>query len=102
MDDPIGYEQRPGQTIAVRWSGGKGGFSLEGEDNPVITTNILPKEAKMKLSPPKQVTFIIAVVLGLVGLVASFVAIPVLSPYAFWLVFVGLVVLAAGNMMEGM
>ncbi len=56
----------------------------------------------MKLSPPKQVTFIIAVVLGLVGLVASFVAIPVLSPYAFWLVFVGLVVLAAGNMMEGM
>lgn len=56
----------------------------------------------MKLTPPKQVTFFIAVILGLVGLVASFVAIPVLSPYAFWLVFVGLVVLALGNMMESM
>jgi predicted membrane channel-forming protein YqfA (hemolysin III family) len=56
----------------------------------------------MKLSPPKQLTFIIAVVLGLVGLVASYMVIPVLSPYAFWLVFVGLVVLAAGNMVEGL
>ena len=56
----------------------------------------------MKLSAPKQVTFIIAVVLALLGLVGSFVAIPVVSGYAFLLVVLGFIVLAAGNMMEGL
>lgn len=56
----------------------------------------------MKLSPPKQITFIIAVVLALIGLVASFGVIPGFGGYAFWLVLVGFIVLAVGNMMEGM
>lgn len=56
----------------------------------------------MRLSPPKQVTFWVAVVIGLVGLVAGLVPIPVVSPFAFWLVVVGFVILALGNLLEGL
>ena len=55
----------------------------------------------MRLSPPKQITFWIAVVLALLGVIASLVSIPVLSGFAFWLVVIGFVVLAAGNMIDG-
>lgn len=56
----------------------------------------------MQLSAPKQVTFWVAVVVGLVGLVSSFVAIPVLSGFAFWIVVLGFVILIAANLMEGL
>jgi hypothetical protein len=52
----------------------------------------------MKLSEPKIITFWIAVILGVLGIVAYF-AFPA---YAFWLVLVGLIVLVLGNMMKGM
>jgi hypothetical protein len=55
----------------------------------------------MKLSAPKQGTFWVAVILALLGLVGSFVAIPVVSQYAFWLVVIGFIVLFLGNVMEG-
>jgi len=55
----------------------------------------------MKLSAPKQMTFYVAVALFLLGLIGSFVAIPVISGYTFWLVVVGFVVLALGNTMSG-
>jgi len=53
----------------------------------------------MKLSAPKKVTFIIALVLAVLGLVGKFVA--VLSPYSFWLVLVGFILLAAGVAFDG-
>lgn len=56
----------------------------------------------MQLSEPKQVTFIVAVVVALIGIVASFVTIPFLSGYAFWIVVLAFVILAAANMMEGL
>ena len=56
----------------------------------------------MNLSAPKQVTFWVAVVIGLVGLVASFVPIPVLSPLAFWIVVLGFVILVLGNLLQGL
>ena len=55
----------------------------------------------MKLSAPKQITFWVAVVVGVIGLLASFVAIPVLSGYAFWIVVLGFVILVLGNVLEG-
>ena len=55
----------------------------------------------MKLSPPKQTTFWIAVVLAVLGVIASLITIPVLSGFAFWLVVIGFVVLAVGNMIDG-
>lgn len=54
-------------------------------------------EEKMKLSRPKNVTFWISVGLGALGLLAQFRVIPAIEPYAFWLVFVGLLVLILGN-----
>jgi hypothetical protein len=56
----------------------------------------------MKLSPPKKVTFWVAVVVAVVGVIASFVHIPVLSGIAFWLVVIGFVILALGNLIEGL
>lgn len=52
----------------------------------------------MQLSPPKQTTFFIAVILAVLGVLASFVTIPVLSGFSFWLVVIGFIVLAAGNL----
>jgi hypothetical protein len=54
----------------------------------------------MKLSEPKVITFWIAVILGVLGILGFFVA--ALAPYAFWLVLAGLVVLAAGNLIKGL
>ena len=54
----------------------------------------------MKLSEPKVITFWIAVILGLLGIIGMFVA--ALEPYSFWLVLAGLVVLVLGNMVKGL
>jgi hypothetical protein len=43
----------------------------------------------MRLNAPKQITWLVAVVFGVVGLVAYFVTIPGLSANAFWLVMEG-------------
>ncbi len=56
----------------------------------------------MNLSAPKQITFWIAVVVAVVGVIASLVTIPVLSGFAFWLVVIAFLILAAGNLIEGM
>ncbi len=56
----------------------------------------------MKFSPPKKITFWIAVVLAVVGVIANFVTIPVLSGLAFWLVVVAFVLLALANLIEGL
>lgn len=55
----------------------------------------------MRLSAPKQVTFWIAVIIAILGVIASLVEIPVLSGLAIWLVVVAFIVLAAGNVLEG-
>lgn len=55
----------------------------------------------MNLSAPKQVTFWIAVVLAVLGILAQLITIPVLSGFAFWLVVIAFVVLAIGNLAEG-
>jgi hypothetical protein len=54
----------------------------------------------MKLTPPKQITFWISIVLGLLGLIAFFV--PAISVYAFWLAFVGFALLALGLLVKGL
>jgi hypothetical protein len=55
----------------------------------------------MKLSEPKVITFWVAVILGVLGLIGFFVT-GFLHDYAFWLVLVGLVVLVLGNMVKGL
>jgi len=56
----------------------------------------------MKLTPPKQITFWISVVLGLLGLIAKLGVVAALVPYAFWLAFVGLVLLVVGLLVKGL
>ena len=52
----------------------------------------------MKLSEPKVITFIIAVVLAILALIAFFI------PYgwAFWVLLVAFIVLALGNLLKGL
>jgi threonine/homoserine/homoserine lactone efflux protein len=56
----------------------------------------------MNLSAPKQITFWVAVVVAVVGVIAALVTIPVLSTYALWIVVIAFVILAAGNLVEGL
>jgi hypothetical protein len=61
------------------------------------------KENKfMKLSRPKEITWWIAVVLGVIGILAFLGAIPGLSAYAFWMVVGGFVLLALGTLLRGL
>ncbi|HEY3310606.1 MAG TPA: hypothetical protein VGK00_03095 [Anaerolineales bacterium] len=54
----------------------------------------------MKLSEPKVITWWIAVILGVLGILGELVKIPVVSTYAFWLVAVGFVILALGTYLK--
>jgi len=56
----------------------------------------------MKLNPPKNITFYIAVALGVLGLLGTFVSIPVVSGLAFWFVFAGFALLVLGLMVKGL
>ncbi|MCG9876128.1 MAG: hypothetical protein MH321_15230 [Leptospiraceae bacterium] len=56
----------------------------------------------MKLNAPKKMTWMIAVVLGVVGIIASFVAIPVVSAYAGYLVMAGFAILAIATFVKGL
>ena len=55
----------------------------------------------MQLSKPKNVTFIIALVLFVLGLLGQFSVLAFLTPYAIWLLIAAFVVLALGNLLEG-
>jgi len=56
----------------------------------------------MKLTPPKKVTFIIAVLIALLGIVAALVRIPVLSSINIWIVAIGFLLLAMANVTKGL
>jgi 4-hydroxybenzoate polyprenyltransferase len=57
-------------------------------------------DTKMKLTPPKVITWWIAVILGVLGLLGHFGTIAALSPYAFWLVTAGLVLLVLATLVR--
>lgn len=54
----------------------------------------------MKLQTPKNVTFYVAVVLVVLGLISQLFKVQ--PAFAFWLVLVAFVLLALGNLMEGL
>ncbi len=56
----------------------------------------------MKLSPPKQLTWIIAVILGVLGFIGTLTQIAFVSPNAFWFVFVGFALLAIATLVKGL
>jgi nicotinamide riboside transporter PnuC len=55
---------------------------------------------KMKLSAPKTVTWWIAVVLGVLGILGNFVTLPFVSGLSFWLVAIGFVLLALATYLK--
>jgi len=54
----------------------------------------------MKLSAPKQITWWIVLVVGVIGVLAHLVTIPVLSGFAFWLVVVAFVLLILATLLK--
>lgn len=55
----------------------------------------------MKLSAPKNVTWWIAVVLGVLGILGSLATISFVSANAFWFVAVAFILLALGTLLKG-
>lgn len=56
----------------------------------------------IRLSAPKVITWVIAVIVGAVGILAHLVTIQVLSGYAFWLVAAAFVLLAIASLIKGL
>lgn len=56
----------------------------------------------MKLNQPKAITWWIAVILGVLGLLAEIITIPFLSTISFWLVFIALVLLVLATLIKGL
>jgi threonine/homoserine/homoserine lactone efflux protein len=55
----------------------------------------------MKLSAPKNITFWIAVLVAVIGVIARLM-IPALSVIEFWLVVIAFIILLLGNLIDGM
>jgi 4-hydroxybenzoate polyprenyltransferase len=62
----------------------------------------LKGETKMRLSPPKVITWWIALILGVLGLFGSLGVIGGLSQYAFWLVAAGLALLLVATLIKNL
>jgi hypothetical protein len=56
----------------------------------------------IKLNAPKVITWWISLIIAALGVLGYFVAIPVISVYAFWFVVVGFVLLALGTFVKGL
>jgi heme A synthase len=56
----------------------------------------------MKLSAPKQISWIIALILGIVGVLASLGVLPMFAAYAFWLVVAGWGLLVLATLMRSL
>jgi hypothetical protein len=71
-----------------------------------MTTNQIDqfntRRIEMKLSAPKNVTWWIAVILGVLGFLGGLVTIPGISGLSFWLLFLGFAVLAVATFIDGL
>ena len=56
----------------------------------------------MKLTPPKEITFWIAVVLGVLGLLSFMGVFTALPIEAFWLAFLAFALLVLGLLVKGL
>lgn len=56
----------------------------------------------MELSAPKQITWWIGVILGVLGILGHFTKLPYVTVYDFWFLAAGFVVLALGTALEGL
>jgi hypothetical protein len=55
----------------------------------------------MNLSAPKFITWLIALIIAIVGIILYIVIVPGISIYAFWLVVVAVAILLIGTLFKG-
>lgn len=68
-----------------------------------IHNNNKTRDYEMNLSAPTKIVFLISFVLAALALLAAMgVAIPVVSGNAMWVALLAYIILAAGNLMNGM
>jgi len=58
-----------------------------------------PRENLMKLNAPKKNTWLVAVIVGVAGIIINYV--PAYSSYGFWLVAIAFVLLALATYLKG-
>lgn len=56
----------------------------------------------MANNAPKNLTWIVAVILGGLGIVGHFVQIPVVTPNQYWFVVAGFAILAVATKLKGL
>lgn len=56
----------------------------------------------MKLNAPKQITWLISIVLVVAGVLAEFIDLSVVTEYNFWIVTAGAVLLALATYLKGL
>ncbi|MDZ7261130.1 MAG: hypothetical protein ONB05_03310 [candidate division KSB1 bacterium] len=56
----------------------------------------------MKTNAPKMITFLIALIVAIIGVVAKLVAIPFLSAHTFLIMLIAFVILALANLIKGL
>ena len=56
----------------------------------------------MRLSPPKQTTFWVTVIIALFGLLGQIHVLAFLAPYSFWFVLIAFIVLALSLTVKGL
>ena len=55
----------------------------------------------MRLNAPTRNVFYVSAIFAAIGLIANFIAIPVLSGIAFYLLLIGYILLVLGNVLTG-
>ena len=55
----------------------------------------------MRLNAPKKITWYVAILVGVGGIIVKFVGGPVLVPYSFWIVVVGWFILVLATYLPG-
>jgi len=54
------------------------------------------------MNAPKKITFLVALIVGVLGIVGSFISVPVVSGIAFWLLAAGWLLLILGCFVKGL
>ena len=69
---------------------------------PIMSNKKRKEKQEMKLSAPQQATWWVALIIGVVGIIAALVPIPVLSGFALWLVVIAFVILVLATFLKGL
>lgn len=55
----------------------------------------------MRLNAPKQIVWIVSVVLAVIGIIGKFTTVAFISANAFWLITVAFIILTASTLLKG-